>query len=81
MTEDARARERLVNERLDPYSGRYFARSLRTEALASLIRNERMVEQIIRERTWRIVGERCEDGDISEADKAVDEWRSRKAAL
>ncbi|SMR45296.1 unnamed protein product [Zymoseptoria tritici ST99CH_3D1] len=78
-TEDALARERLVDERLDPYSGRYFARSLRTEALATLIRNERMVESIIRDRTWRIVGERCENGGVDQAEKAVDEWRRRRA--
>lgn len=77
-TEDARARERLVNERLDPYSARYFPREARTESLAGLIRNERMVEQIIRARTWSLVGERCEDEGI-EAERALDEWRQRRA--
>lgn len=77
-TEDARARERLIDERLDPYSARYFPREARTEALASLIRNERMVEGIIRSRTWKIVGERCQSDGFQEADKAVDEWRRRK---
>lgn len=75
--EDARARERIVNERLDPYSGRYFPRDLRTESLAGLIRNERMVEGIIRSRTWELVGERCESEGV-EADKALDEWRRRR---
>lgn len=77
-TEDARARERLIDERLDPYSARYFPREARTEALASLIRNERMVESIIRSRTWKIVGDRCQNGGFQEADDAVDEWRRRK---
>ncbi|KAK4507717.1 hypothetical protein PRZ48_001452 [Zasmidium cellare] len=77
-SEDARARERLVDERLDPYSARYFPREARTESLASLIRNERMVEQIIRARTWGLVGERCENEGI-EAEKALDDWRRRKA--
>lgn len=78
-TEDARARERLIDERLDPYSARYFPREARTEALASLIRNERMVEGIIRSRTWKIVGERCQNEGLEDADKAVDDWRRRKS--
>ncbi|TKA78632.1 hypothetical protein B0A55_02674 [Friedmanniomyces simplex] len=73
-TEDLKARERLVDERLDPYSSRYFPREARTEALAMLIRNERMVESIIRSRTWSLVGERCDNGGV-EYDKALDAWR------
>ncbi|EON61383.1 hypothetical protein W97_00597 [Coniosporium apollinis CBS 100218] len=72
--ENARARERIVDERLDPYSGRYFPREARTEALAGLIRNERMVESIVRSRTWGLIGERC--GDTGEGfERALDEWR------
>jgi len=75
--ENANARERVVDERLDPYSGRYFPREPRTEALAALIRNERMVENIIRTRTWSMVGERCgmQDGSF---DEALAGWRTRK---
>ncbi|RMY62546.1 hypothetical protein D0865_00387 [Hortaea werneckii] len=74
QSEDLKARERLVDERLDPYSARYFPQEARTEALANLIRNERMVESIIRNRTWALVGERCEnlEGDY---EKALDAWR------
>ncbi|KAL1306818.1 hypothetical protein AAFC00_005475 [Neodothiora populina] len=72
--EDAKARERVVDERLDPYSARYFPRAPRTEALAALIRNERMVETIVRGRTWGLVTERCESGG-SDPEKALDEWR------
>lgn len=73
--EDAKARERTVNERLDPYSGRYFAREARTESLAMLMRNERAVEKIIRMRTWSLLGERC--GTSSEsAEEAFDKWRT-----
>ena len=75
-TEDARARERIVNERLDPYSARYFPRDTRTESLAALVRNERMVESIIRARTWGIVGERC-DSEGLDIEEALDEWRKR----
>ena len=75
--EDVRARERIVNERLDPYSARYFPREARTEALAGLIRNERMVESIIRSRTWSLVGERCENEGVA-FENALDDWRSRQ---
>ncbi|KAF2094800.1 caffeine-induced death protein 2 [Rhizodiscina lignyota] len=61
--ESARARERIVNERLDPYSGRYFPREARTESLAGLLRNEQGVEKIIRARTWGLVRERCGNGN------------------
>ena len=67
-----------MNERLDPYSARYFPRDTRTEALAALIRNERMVEGIIRQRTWGLIGERCENDGV-DFEKAVDEWRRKNA--
>lgn len=74
--EDARARERVVDERLDPYSARYFPREPRTERLASLIRQERMVEGIVRGRTWEVVGERCENGvEVGDAEVALERWR------
>lgn len=75
--EDTRARERVVNERLDPYSARYFPRDTRTKSLAALMRNERMVENIIRSRTWGLVGERC-DNEGMDAEKAFDAWRKRE---
>lgn len=78
QVEDARARERIVNERLDPYSARYFPREARTEALASLIRNERMVEGIVRNRTWQLMGERCAI-EAESSEKALDSWRSKTA--
>jgi len=66
-----------VDERLDPYSGRYFPREARTEALAGLIRSERMVEDIVRSRTWSLVSERCAGGE-SAWQSALDDWRRRK---
>lgn len=78
QVEDTRARERIVNERLDPYSGRYFPREARTEALASLIRNERMVESIVRSRTWGLMGERC-NIEPQGFEKALDDWRKKAA--
>ncbi|KAL9598224.1 MAG: hypothetical protein Q9219_004644 [cf. Caloplaca sp. 3 TL-2023] len=73
--ESAKDRERVVNERLDPYSGRFFPREARTESLANLIRNERGVEGIIRARTWGLVTERCGDAGIG-WDEALDRWRA-----
>lgn len=75
--EDAKARERVINERLDPYSGRYFPREVRTEALASLVRNERMVESIVRNRTWGMIRERCSDHEF-DGEKAFDKWRQEQ---
>lgn len=75
--EDSKARERVVNERLDPYSGRYFPREARTESLALLMRNERAVEKIIRSRTWGLVAERCGSESV-DADQAFDAWRKRQ---
>lgn len=75
--EDVKARDRIIDERLDPYSGRYFPREARTEALASLIRNELMVERIMRSRTWGIVSERCESDGKGFAE-ALGEWQRRE---
>ncbi|POR39013.1 Uncharacterized protein TPAR_00784 [Tolypocladium paradoxum] len=57
--ENQRDRERVVDERLDPYSGRFFPREGRTQTLAMLVRLERGVETIVRSRTWDVVQERC----------------------
>lgn len=72
--ETAKDRERVVDERLDPYSGRFFPREARTESLANLIRNERGVEGIIRARTWGLVTERCGDVGIR-WEEALNRWR------
>lgn len=75
--EAAKDRERVVDERLDPYSARFFPREARTESLAHLIRNERSVEQIVRARTWSLVTERC--GDASgDWEEALNRWRESK---
>ncbi|KAG8533287.1 uncharacterized protein KY384_002070 [Bacidia gigantensis] len=75
--ESAKERERIVDERLDPYSGRFFPREARTETLASTLRNERAVESIIRARTWGLVAERC--GSTGEDwEEALNRWRAQK---
>ena len=72
--ESTKDRERVVDERLDPYSARFFPREPRTEILANTIRNERAVENIIRSRTWGLVTERC--GDLGNGwEEALNLWR------
>ncbi|KAI0850626.1 putative caffeine-induced death protein Cid2 [Daldinia vernicosa] len=75
--ETERNRERVVNERLDPYSGRYFPREPRTEMLANLLRQERSVENIVRSRTWGLVRERCGDS-FQDAEEALNNWRTAR---
>lgn len=75
--ESAKEREKIVDERLDPYSARYFPKELRTESLANLVRNQRTVEEIIRARTWGVVTERCSDSALT-WEEALNNWRQRK---
>lgn len=75
--ESAKERERVVDERLDPYSGRFFPREARTEVLAGVVRNERMVEGIVRGRTWGLVRERCGGGEEG-WEEALDRWRRER---
>ncbi|KAJ5732647.1 caffeine-induced death protein Cid2 [Penicillium malachiteum] len=76
QTESARDRERVVDERLDPYSARFFPKEARTESLANLVRNQRTVEEIIRARTWGLVSERC-GGSSSSWEDALNDWRKK----
>jgi hypothetical protein len=73
-------KERVVDDRLDPYSGRFFPQESRAENLARLVRNERIVESIIRERSWRIVKDRCGENGVPGQDweTAFNEWRKSK---
>ncbi|KAL2373291.1 hypothetical protein RJZ57_002231 [Blastomyces gilchristii] len=77
LGESAKDRERVVDERLDPYSARFFPRESRTESLAMLLRNERGVERIIRSRTWGLITERCGGGSVTWED-ALDLWREEQ---
>ncbi|KAF9887783.1 hypothetical protein FE257_009589 [Aspergillus nanangensis] len=74
--ESARDRERVVNERLDPYSARFFPQEARTESLANVVRNQRNVEEIIRARTWGLVCEKC-SGSAATWEEALNSWRER----
>lgn len=73
-----RDRERVVDERLDPYSARFFPRQPRTERLASVLRQEKGVENIVRSRTWEIVQERCAE-PVQEWEQALAAWRKAKS--
>ena len=75
QVESERDRERVVDDRLDPYSSRFFPREARTERLAAVIRQERQVERIIRTRTWGLVGERCGEV-VDDWEAALNEWRT-----
>lgn len=75
-----RDRERLVNERLDPYSARFFPREPRTEQLAALLRQENGVENIVRARTWGLVRERC-GGEPEGWEQALQAWRRRRDGM
>lgn len=66
--------DRIVNERLDPYSGRFFPVESRAEVLAQMLRNENAVEGIVRNRTWGVVTERCEGVDGT-WEEGLDKWR------
>jgi hypothetical protein len=58
--EEAQHSQRVVDDRLDPYSSRYFPSESRTEELARVIREEKVIERIVRERTWAVIKDRCQ---------------------
>ncbi|KAK2053711.1 caffeine-induced death protein 2 [Colletotrichum caudatum] len=74
--EDVNDKERVVDERLDPYSARFFPREPRTEQLAMLIRQEKGVENIVRTRTWDMVKQRCGES-VATWEQALESWRRR----
>ncbi|PYI12462.1 caffeine-induced death protein Cid2 [Aspergillus sclerotiicarbonarius CBS 121057] len=77
QTESALDRERVVDDRLDPYTARFLPREARTESLANLVRTQRGVEEIIRARTWGLVSDRCSSS--SEGwEEALNKWRENK---
>lgn len=76
--EGEKDRHRVVDERLDPYSGRFSPREARTQSLAMLVRQERSVENIVRSRTWNVVQERC--GYTGQSwESAVGAWKDAHA--
>lgn len=78
--ESIRESEKIVNERLDPYSGRFFPKEARTEELARRIREERGVEGVVRGRTWAVIQGRCEGSGTSGEgwEEAVGRWERER---
>ncbi|KAF1988464.1 hypothetical protein K402DRAFT_328692 [Aulographum hederae CBS 113979] len=76
---DRLAREREVDERLDPYSARYYPQETRRERLERIVKNERVVEGIVRRRTWEAVTERCPGADSPDGswEEAMTSWEKR----
>ncbi|KAL8294985.1 hypothetical protein RB597_008385 [Gaeumannomyces tritici] len=73
--EESKNKERVIDERLDPYSARFFPTEPRTERLAILLRQERGVERIVRRRTWEVINERCGSNDGESWEEAFDKWQ------
>jgi hypothetical protein len=73
--ENEKDRERVIDERLDPYSARFFPREARTEHLALVLRQEMGVENIVRSRTWDIVRRRCGDSTQTAWEQSLADWR------
>lgn len=59
MIEQEKQSLRKVDERLDPYSGRWQPREARTERLGEVLRQEGAVERVVRSRVWGVVEGRC----------------------
>ena len=76
--ESEKARQRIVDERLDPYSGRFFPRDSRTEMLANIVRQERAIENIVRRRTWDTVQERCGEGTGGDWEAPFHAWEKKR---
>ncbi|KAF3766732.1 hypothetical protein M406DRAFT_287661 [Cryphonectria parasitica EP155] len=74
-----RNRGRVPDERLDPYSARFFPTEPRTAQLAMLVRQEEGVERIVRTRTWGLVRDRCGDSDAQDWQVALASWRGEHA--
>ena len=50
----------IVDQRLDPYSGRTIVADTQVDVLRRVIRQERAIENVVRERSVRVIRDRCE---------------------
>jgi hypothetical protein len=73
--ENEKNRERVIDERLDPYSARFFPREARTEHLALILRQEMGIENIVRSRTWDMIQRRCSGSAYVGREQALENWR------
>jgi hypothetical protein len=79
--ENEKQKGKVIDDRLDPYSSRYFPRETRTERLAAVVRMEQGVEKIVRARTWAVVQERCEGEEGrggSGWEQAFSDWERKR---
>lgn len=74
--------EQSVNERLDPYSGRNYDWTRQPEAqqLRDVLQSELQVENIVRSRTWAVLGERCARSASSPGKSNEEQWRQEYRA-
>ncbi len=83
--ESRRERERIVDERLDPYSERsargLYKREGRTERLAEVVRQERAVEGIVRARGWSVLLDRCMGLQAQRWEEGMDKWREETGKI
>jgi len=80
QVEEEKNKTRVIDDRLDPYSSRFFPREARTERLAAILRQETGVENIIRARSWGLVGERC-GYTTADWEVAFSEWQKSRGLL
>jgi hypothetical protein len=78
--ENEKDRQRIINERMDPYSAHLPPREARTEKLAALIRQETAVEEIVRSRTWATIRERCGEDTAPTWQSALEKWSSLRGS-
>jgi hypothetical protein len=57
--EQRKRQEAIVNERLDPYSGRFQVRESRRDRLKREVQEEWRIEDIVRSRSWEVLKSRC----------------------
>lgn len=73
--------EKPLYDRRDPYMTRSLPRETQMDRLATVVRNERTVERIVRARSWGLVAERCGnviDGSAGvDAEAALEDWKRR----
>jgi hypothetical protein len=83
--ESQRERERIVDERLDPYSERsargLYKREGRAERLTEVVRQERAVEGIVRARGWSILLDRCMGLQSQRWEEGMDKWREETGKI
>lgn len=71
--EGSAAGQRVVDERLDPYSARDYTDETAGERIARVVREEKTVEAIVRARSWGVVRDRC-GGSVDDWEDGMRRW-------